>query len=339
MKYKYIALFAGMILSIPISCKDQKTVQEVPIIQINESDGNIIDSDMFISEIDTLELLTDSNSYISQIQDICINDSNLYILDKTKSIFIFDTKTGVLKNRINRIGRGHNDLTDPKSISVSDSAVYILDFQGRCVLEHDMDLNYKKRTRINFIAMDFAKVNDGFIFYNLNANKELKRIVHTDTNGNILKSFDTSDREIDAVLTDRIFCKSENEHIYISESFSNELLEWKNDSIATAFLFETEGKTSKSVSKTSQLIKSEGIKIQRSFVLSKYVVTQFLTKGIMFSNIYDRETGKSFSGIINTHLNYPFIPMACKDNSLIGVYESEDMKRFVMIRYILSETK
>lgn len=335
MKQGYIYILIGSVLLLLTNCRTKDPVLlEKPLIEITGYDNNKIDCNRFISNIDTL-LLTTDNNYVSQIQDFCVSDSCIYVLDKEKSIFVFDSFTGVLKKNMISIGRGRAEYLDPKSIAVCDGYVYILDFGGRSVLKYDADLNYLDRIKIKFTAMDFVKINKGFLFYNLTATDKLKRIVHTDDKGTVLNSFISSGLNINTILTDRIFCNNGGESIYISEPVSDVIKEWKNDTVDIAFKFDWRNKNDITVSKTSELIKNDGVNILYSLVSSKYVLTQFLGKDFILSNIYNREEEKSISGIVDTHLNYPFGPMKIVGNSLIGIYEAQDNKNLILVKYNL----
>lgn len=336
MKRGYIFLLISSVLLLLTNCRSKESIlEEAPLIDIAGYENNTIDCSQFISDIDTLLLSVDSTCYVSQIQDFCLNDSCIYILDKDKSVFVFNSLTGELKNSINKIGRGRSEYLDPKSISEFEGCVYILDFGGRCVLEYDAELNFLDRIKIKFTAIDFMKVDDGFLFYNLTATDKLKRIVHTDNKGNVLNSFASSQLNINTILTERIFCSSGNDGFYISEPVSDIIQEWKDDTVDVAFKFDWENKNDITASKTSELITKNGINILYSLVSSKYVLTQFLGKDFILSNIYNRDDKTSVSGMVDTHLSYPFGPMKITGKSLIGIYESCDNKNLIMVKYNL----
>ena len=91
---------------------------------------------------------------------------------------------------------GNGKYISLHAIDVKDSTVYLLDSEAEMVLAHDLMFNFKKSFRLNFPALDFIKINDGFLFCNLNTTPELHRFVHTDNDGNIIGSYLPSEMEI-----------------------------------------------------------------------------------------------------------------------------------------------
>lgn len=324
-----------LVLSLLANCKSKDNLLvEAPWIGFNDYRDSKIECSQFIAHIDTLMLCADS-VYVSQIQDFCVDDSCIYVLDKAKSIYLFHSSNGRLLKKVQLVGRGRSEYLNPQAIEVLDGIVYVLDMDGRCVLKYDMELNFLDRIKIAFAPLDFMKVDGGFLFYNLTPSERLKRIVHTDEQGSVLNSFLTDQQETDLLLTDKVFCRNGRNGYYISEPVSDVVHEWKDNRVSEMFRFDLGKEDDRKISKTSELITKEGVNILYSLVSSDYVVTLFLANGFLFTNLYRMADETSLTGLADTHLPYPFFPKKISGNTLFGLYEQRDHHNLMMVSYHL----
>lgn len=314
---KKLLLFLFECLILLGSCNNGIKVETFNEITIPHCDDTLSMSEDFIESVDTVELSLDDEVFIADIQDACYQDSLLFILDSNNSIFAFNTNNGKLQKMIRYVGRSNSEYLDAKAITIDQTYLYVLDFQGRKINRYDFQLNFTDYIRIGFPAMDFAKVKDGFLIYNLNANESDKQIVFIGMDGKIKSSFLEPSFEMDYMMTDKIFSEDENGTVFISLPMSNCLYSWEDDSVNVMYNigFEDES-NAKDLKKSSELIEKVKSIVVRSFVTSKYVLTFYSSedKPYMFINVYDKERKVSESGVATFH------PISSFNQWLICVY-------------------
>lgn len=318
-----IKLIFVAIMLFAFSCKNQHSANESTdtpaVITINNYKNQTIDIDSFTTAVDTTLLVMDKH-IMASIKDLCMMDSSICVLDKMNTIAIFDIASGKTKKVEKRVGTGPGEYVSPQAIISDNDTIYVLDLQALCVLVYDKELNFIRKVRTNFPAMDFIKVDDGFLFYNLNATSKLKRIVYTDLNGHVINSFRLSERENDVLLSENVFSKDEKGNVYIMEPMSNIIREWRNEKIHDSFVLDFGSKTS-NANKNSLLLKEQKEIVMQSHLTSKYVVTTFISNNKVYTNVYDKEQNKSFTGIMHTGLTAAFSPSLVYKGSIVDVYE------------------
>lgn len=275
---------------------------------------------MLFSRIDTVLLRPNAAEYLGQVQDISLTDTQVYILDKTNSIWIFNLETGLQEKKVNRTGHGNGEYIGLSSICVEDDSVFALDFQGSSIIIYDLNLDFKRRIRLPFPAIDFAKTPDGFLLCNMNPSEQLKRIVHIDANGTVLNSFLSTKMDEGIMMTDRIFTTDDEGTVFFSEPASSIIYKWEDGIVRPAYSFEYEKGALLEKSPVQQESKQSPQTI-RSFVSLRDVITLYVSNKFVLTNIYNQETGTAKSGMIDTHLPYPFFPMVYKNKSLWGIYD------------------
>lgn len=325
------------------SCSNQQTENNesnsLTNIIVDNYKNVVIDINKFTTTQDTTLLLPEEN-VIAPVKDLCMIDSMIYILDHSKTISVFDTRSGNIIKTSNMTGQGPGEYVDPNVIISERDTIYILDLQSASVLVYNKNLEYIKNIRIKFPALDFIKIDNGFLFYNLNVTKDIKDIVHTDLNGNIINSFSISERENDVILTKKVFSKDEHENVYISAPVSNTIYEWKSNNINKAFFLDFGNKISDS-KKNSQVIYEQEETMIGSYITSKYIITLFKSNRMVYTNIYDRKEKKSYSGIVRTGISTAFSPKCIYNNTIVDIYEqyieTEEIfdEHIVFVRYNL----
>ena len=198
------------------------------IINISGDKNTELLIDSFVTSIDSTLLQPNAIEHMGEVQDMCLSDSNAYILDKTNSIWKFNLNTGLQEKKIKKTGHGHGEYINPTSICVDHDNVYVLDFQGSSIIVYDRNLDYKNRIQLEFPSIDFAKVPDGFLLCNMNPTKNLKRIVHINEKGSVINSFLSMEMKEESMMTDRIFSKDDNGSVFFAEPASNIIYKWEN---------------------------------------------------------------------------------------------------------------
>lgn len=301
------------------SCKEQQMmVEQVVNIPVKQATANsTVRHEDFIASIDSLLLRPDSGCYVASVQDVCLSDSCVAILDVAKSIFIFNLNTGKQVALLNNTGHGKGEYVDPKSIMMHNGLLYVLDFKTSRILKYDDEFKYCGDVRIGFPACDFSIVDNGFVLYNMNATNDLKRVVHTDFDGNIINSFLVPKETIGIMPTDKVFTEDGFGNVFYIAPQENMIYRLAEDTIDVAFTlgYEDEPEPPQSSGK---------LKTKFSLISSKYILTQFVADRYVLTNVYNTQTGVSEAGIVSTGTNFPFVPQLSQKDVLFSVVHPFD---------------
>lgn len=331
-------LFLSMLVCV-FACSEKNLSSLSSTIAITDTEESVLESVAFISRIDTLPLNSRGEDF-SSVQAACVTDSSIYIIDKMGAIGCFNIKTGHLEKKIRKVGHGNDEYVNPVSICEDDGYIYVLDFQGCAVLNYDLELNYKSRTKLEFPALDFTKTPNGFLFYNMNASGKLRRIVYTDMNGQIINSYLSKEKENNVMLADKMFCKDEGD-VYFSDPSNDCLYKWKNEDLTPLYQIEIPKKKSNSHIKGKETERFDG-QYLRSFVTNNQVISLFIHGGMVLANSYKRDLGDSYSGRVKTNIPYPFFPITIHKGCLYGLYEimgvnDVDDASIMLVKYYINK--
>lgn len=288
-------------------------------------DGNEIDVKKYISIVDTFVLCVDDKVISYKVTDACMDDSTVFILDDQKNIMSFDLKSGVMKSVINKVGHGHGEYSQPISICVSKDVLYVLDYGGK-MLKYDKKLKFMNSIRLDFSAMDFIKVKDGFFFYNLFPNENIKSVVSTDEYGTVKKSYSyTQNTKMpDIMLTSKLFTRTDA-GIYVTNITYDTLYEFRDGEFVPVVQISDENSDNKDC------------KLYRCFPLKNSIITFYESKKHIIGNIYDKKTGKSMSGKFKSPINYPIFPSFERNGTLYGLYpQPTDVNKYILVKYRLN---
>lgn len=325
-KYKSMRIFGKLFFAslfiCVFACSEKNVSSLTSTISILETGENILEGNVFIDKIDTLPL-KNKGEHFSTVQAICVTDSSIYIIDKTGSIGCFNIKTGCIDKKIRKVGHGNDEYINPVSICEDRGYLYVLDFQGCAVLVYDYKLNYKGRIKLEFPAMDFVKIPDGFLFYNMNASEQFRRIVHTNAKGVLINSYLSPTHEDDVMQTDKSFCKDDNGETYFSDFSNNCLYKWEDGNLTSLYQIEIKKMKNKRHSSKKASSPLDGRYI-RSFVINNQIITLYIQDGMVLANSYNGEIIDSHSGRVKTNIPYPFFPITSYKKSLYGIYEKMD---------------
>ena len=198
-----------------------------------------------------------------------------------------------------------------------------MDCQGNVIIEYDKELSYKRKIKLGFSALDFRKTKNGFILYNLNANDRVKQIVFVDDDGSIKKSIDVDRQSLVNAANDKVFVRTDY-GTYIIASSSNTLYEVEDYNVNPLITISSDNNS------------GVDIHMLNSFIMQNYIITLYNSTGFVMSNVYDKRSLKSESGLVDTHIQYPFTPLLVKDNQLYGIYPQKDLEnKYVLVVYRL----
>ena len=286
-------------------------------IIIGECPSVPIDFSSLSYEVDTIGLTFMEGSYISMIKDICFNDSLVYVADFSNSLSVFNIKSGNMIKQIHGTGHGHGEYTDITAISINSNEVYLLDQPSMAVLVYNKYLEYTTKIEIPFPAIDFEAVSSGFLFYNMNASTQYKRIVYTNERGDVMKAYLDTDPLPDHLYTPHFLSKVNSETAYISDSQSNSIYVWKNGDVKKLYNFKRKSKKSS----------NEGsLGVKHSFVTDNHVITCLSFDKKECFNIYEINKDSGTLGLFDINSGRPFSPMSQYGNVMAGVFASEDLR-------------
>lgn len=118
-----------------------------------------------IKTIKFLPLETKGENLISEIQQVLVTDSNIYICNDQSSdnILIFDINGKYVK-QIQR-GEGPKDILQLKGIAYDDSRQELIVYHSKFLSFFTKDGDFKKRESVPLNARYFALIDDGYLFY------------------------------------------------------------------------------------------------------------------------------------------------------------------------------
>ena len=317
-----------------VSCKDKSTetiskdFQTVPIQDYKTHQLRYAD---FISMIDTIPLQT-QDYFMGQAKDWCISDSLMYILDNANAVWCFKYPSGEFVNRILRIGHGHGEYISLSAIATKDSLLYLLDTETRSVLTYNQTLQYKKRMNIDFLAEDFTRTKDGFLFFNSVKTDDLGYFVHTDEDGHTQNNYVPAEIEIDTWFGDRVFMEN-GEEIYMSAPYTGKTYRWTGAEPELVFSadFGDDSRAS-SHTKGSEICQSGKAIATTFFVTDQYFISSFLQKQESpqeswkrYYSFYNIKNHTSISGYIDPKETTPFCPSWQYNGTLIGICNTDEL--------------
>lgn len=309
-----------MLLSSCVTGQVAHEVTNFNVSSFSDSTTNIIHK---IKCQDSLQLNIPDGIISFQVRDADICDTVIYVLDNQNNIVSYSMSTGNPLMTINKRGHGHEEYLEPRAICSSKESVFVLDCQGNVIIEYDKELSYKRKIKLGFSALDFRKTKNGFILYNLNANDRVKQIVFVDDDGSIKKSIDVDRQSLVNAANDKVFVRTDY-GTYIIASSSNTLYEVEDYNVNPLITISSDNNS------------GVDIHMLNSFIMQNYIITLYNSTGFVMSNVYDKRSLKSESGLVDTHIQYPFTPLLVKDNQLYGIYPQKDLEnKYVLVVYRL----
>lgn len=172
------------IASICISCTSaiESTIETIPIAVNNNS--TLAE---FISNGRTIQLETNDECLISEINKLCIDSDYFYIMDKmNEKIFIFDQQ-GKFISKIDSHGNGPDEYIELTDISVNNKTIYALSRPNKSIYVYSNSGKFNKKINLNDWYQRLNVTNDCIMLYSCKSNQQLYDIVTIDHEGNIIK--------------------------------------------------------------------------------------------------------------------------------------------------------
>ncbi|MDE5561832.1 MAG: 6-bladed beta-propeller [Bacteroidaceae bacterium] len=289
-------------------------------ILVVDYDGNTFDTESVFPQRDTLSLVPKDGVVLSEVVDLCVSPQHIYVLDANHSLSCYDRMSGEMLKYVRAIGHGTGEYIMPRAVCTKGDEVYLL-YERACNV-YDVGLNFKRKVSIDLIPLDFIKVDGGFLFCNLAPSENLKRLVYTDDDGNVIDSYLSSTLLIDAVMSTHCFFADEHSDVYFAEPSSDELYLWDGQGVELCYRSVIENSFEGKPQATSE---KEGYAYNTKwFRLGNKVVNSFLYLGNRYYNVYDTTTRASVVGQVDVTENIPFAPYWQWNDCLFGAYHEDD---------------
>lgn len=210
------------------SCQNTLDTQTAArIIHIADFSGKTLDRQRHFPLTRSLALKEGAQGYIGQIKDICAIDSNLYLLDAARlSLASFSLQDGKLQNRVRSLGNGPLEYILPMALTSDAHHVYLLDMSGMSIIVYDKFLRAQRKIALTFPCVDFIKMDDGFLCYNLAPAEASGPLVFIDREGKVLESFQVNHRQLSVMTGGKIFTRNVREDVFMLPPFSHTVYRW-----------------------------------------------------------------------------------------------------------------
>lgn len=118
-----------------------------------------------IKTIKFLPLETNNENLISEIQQVLVTDSNIYICNdrSLNNVLIFDIDGKYMKQI--RYGEGPKDILQLKGVAYDDGRQELIVYHNKFLSFFTKDGDFKKRESVPLNARYFALIDDGYLFY------------------------------------------------------------------------------------------------------------------------------------------------------------------------------
>lgn len=90
----------------------------------------------------------------------------------------------------------------------------MLDMGGLSVYVYNKELEAERKVWLGFPALDFVRVSDGFLCYNLAVSDTLRQVVYVNDSGKIVDSFGASEVSNSGFTGSKLFSKSGEDDVY-----------------------------------------------------------------------------------------------------------------------------
>ena len=350
--YKFIALLLFIVVA---SCNtDNEFKNEIPKSNI-EINRKINCSDV-LSLNRIVKLETSQKSIIGNIDEVVINDSLIYVLDKniTKSVFIFNDK-GQFVNKISKNGKGPNEYIRISSFTydIYNKELLIVDPAGRKLLIFSEMGIFKESIRLDdYFEFIHVLDKDHFIFYSNFNSRKRKQFSISNKTGQILKRFrKIHKKHFGWGYSYNVFCGN-NDITLFTVPYDNTIYSVLGNKPEGFFSFAFNGYFINS--DANSMSRNESDKLYLEIAKGKKIITalegllqvdnilyfSFNYKAQIHSVFYDIEKGKIIqAGILTSDMNNLFIgenkPIGQSKDELIFLLEPiKELKRYNRLRTI-----
>ena len=316
MKYYFFLIIIFIVL---FSCKEDR---DIPKILISEFENHAVDFSTIAEKIDTIPLLIGlNNPVVGQPKGIALNDSLIFVVDESNTIFKFYLQNGSFSKLNQSVGQTNKEYTDINAISLLNDRLYVLDQQSQKIIIFDLNLKYVSNIKLNFIPMDFCCIDNGFLLSRLDVSKDnTKRFVRTDYEGNILETYISASPFVGNIASLHSFTGSLDSGIFIHETASPRIYKWENNRISLAYILEFPQYTQPNM-------ENKTIQIKDAYITDNNIICSFLFRQRQYYIIYNKKIQNGKAGYFDLNSGLPFFPMGQYENSILSIFHKEDLER------------
>ena len=190
---------------------------------ISEKDidsGKIVPFDSLFQLSKSLIINESQREVLGDIRDVFFGEDFLYILDYASTISQINLETGAIVKQVCSLGRGPIDYIQPVCLTGDSCNVYLLDLQGGCILKYDLDLNFVSRVAITTNALDFIKMDDGFLLYCLTG-KDTFGFKRIKEDGTVVACYNGTGRMVDSMTGVELIFKNTQGNIFCQDPYGD----------------------------------------------------------------------------------------------------------------------
>lgn len=322
-----------MLLVVVYACTNQVERRgEIDEIFVDNFRNRTIMSESYF-DVQVVPIKLASGQYVGSIDDVCIIDDIIYILDEmTATIYAVNRYSGQYVAHFSSRGKGPNEYLAPVALTSSNECVYVLDMTGGKVIALDKMLGPIGEFKLSFPSSDFIFVNDRFLFYNLASSEAIKDIVIAKKTGGVISSFNASiscKKQAKSNLG-KIFSSSKQGDVLVSLSYDNILYEWNDDAIKPILKINFKDLDVPTDVDIESYFDGPYAFVSNSFSNASYIVTSFFYKHKRYYSVIDKKLDKVDSGVIyNAESKLPFFPQWQVGNVLIGTCDFIESQEFL----------
>lgn len=302
------------------------------LIKITKDVKDILITSDYVVSIDSIDLKLPSDLFVADVEDACLTDSFVVVLDAAKQLFVFNKFSGKLIHKIVTIGHSNTEYINPVAICADSTHFYVYDLQTMKIMCYNKDIQMEHTFFVEYPTIDFAKVNDGFVLYNLNAGKNESLFVHIDEHETKETVGGTMSMEWDLVMSKHIFdvCGT----TYGTSPTTGEIFVWNENlkKMQTKYQVQWEDKRKEFDRVSEKLEANERVHIH-TFLTSRFVITSYLHGDMVYTNMYDRHLHKSTTGIAGFHPTFPFTPLGNETEDRLFSVINDDQGGLILISY------
>lgn len=143
----------------------------------------------FIEDGVQVQLETNENSIVGDIDKICIDSNYIYIADKKNFKVLVFEKSGKYKSQIYAHGKGHNEYMKLSDMDIKEGLVYILSVVNKCIYIYNIEGDFQSKIKLNDWYHNFCLWDDSIILYSSKSNRQYFNIVIMDYNGKVIGKY------------------------------------------------------------------------------------------------------------------------------------------------------
>lgn len=178
-----------IVITLFYSCRSQDDINALPI-SVDYKDSKQIQLSEYFTLVKVCPLETTPENLMGHIKKIEIYNTDFYILDEANNCVFHHDSSGRFINQLNKIGRGPQEYMRITDLKVNDNGIFILDYSQQSIIQYDHNLQFIRKTHLDFFASEFLLQQENIFFYSERANNKQDYCFYsTDYQGNTVSSY------------------------------------------------------------------------------------------------------------------------------------------------------